>query len=111
MPVDSMRVVLEGLLARLAPTLPGSSLGEILNRLVWITDDNGTDVIAVCREWLSSNDLRRIEAALSLEEGWLYDDRAELRQWLEAAASHWPQVAARVKEILETYDAQHPSST
>jgi hypothetical protein len=109
MPVDSMRVVLEGLLARLAPTLPGNALGEILNRLVWITDDNGTDVIEVCREWLASNDLRRIEAALSLGEGWLYDDRAKLRQRLEAVAQQWPQVAPRVNEILETYEAQHPT--
>jgi hypothetical protein len=107
MAANSMRPILDGLLARLNPALPGSALGEVLNRLLWLTDDNGTDVIAVCREWLDSDDLRKVEAALSIEEGWLFDDPVELSNRLGAVASRWPQVTGRVKQILDAYETQH----
>ena len=102
--VNSMRPVLEGLMERLEPGLPGSALSEILNRLLWVTDDNGSDVVTVCREWLASGDQRRVEAALSIEDSWLYDDRHELAARLTLVREQWPQLAPRVEEILHAYD-------
>ncbi|BCJ64095.1 hypothetical protein [Polymorphospora rubra] len=104
--VQSMQSVLDGLISRLHPGLGGDALGEILNRLVWLTDDNGADVIAVCRGWLKSGDRRRVEAALSIEEGWLYEGRDDLRTNLLEVGSQWPHLMTRVEEILCLHDSQ-----
>src|SRR3954451_11080775 len=79
-PVETMRPVLEGLLARLAPELSGGDLGEVLEKLLWLTDDNGSDVIYVLREWLDSGNRRKVEAALSVSEAFLYENREILVQ-------------------------------
>ncbi|WP_127509237.1 hypothetical protein [Actinoplanes solisilvae] len=71
-----------------------------------MTDDNGTDVVAVCRGWLHSDDIRRVEAALSLDECWLYEDKGELRSHLSAVGSRWPQLLPRIQQILGSYDDQ-----
>jgi hypothetical protein len=98
--------MLDTLVDRLEPTLPGDALGEVLNRLLWLMDDNGRDLIEVCRQWLTSEDRRRVEAALSIEDSWLYEERAELRNHLAQVKERWPHLAGRIDSILGAYDRQ-----
>ncbi|GAA1615502.1 hypothetical protein [Actinoplanes couchii] len=101
---EVMRSVMDCLIARLSPNLTGGDLDEIIHRLIWLTDDNGTDLISILREWLHSDDIRRVEAALSFDEGWLYDSGEELRSHLATVGARWPQLVPRTKKILEHHD-------
>lgn len=104
--LHSTRSLLDDLVANLREDLPGGALGDTLNRLLWITDDNGSNIIVVLREWLECGDVRRVEAALSIEDGWLYDDRDVLAGKLSAIARRWPHLIPRIDAILGAYDRQ-----
>jgi hypothetical protein len=105
--LDEMRTAMDVLVRRLAPGLSGSDLGEVFDHLIWLTDDNGVDLTAVCREWLRGDDLRRVQAALSVSEVFLFGTRRELADNLLPLAERWPEVADRVAEILAAWDDQH----
>ena len=102
--LDSMRTILDGLVDRLPAGLSGADLGEVLDRLIWLTDDNGADLLEVCREWLAGDDERRAAAALSVTEAFLYKDREGLERNLRPVAAKWPRLAPRVQEILDVWD-------
>jgi hypothetical protein len=100
---ESMRTIMDGLVDGLRPDLPGSVLGDVLDRLIWILADNGRSLIEVCREWLESDDLKRVEAALSITEGFLFESDSELAHHLGKVERKWPALSPRVAEILEAW--------
>jgi hypothetical protein len=104
---EAMRLIMAGLVDGLRPDLPGSVLGEVFDRLIWVLDDNGVALIAICREWVAGPDRRRVEAALSVSDGFLYESRAELERHLLPATERWPALAPRVAQILTGWDAAH----
>ncbi|KAA5830211.1 hypothetical protein ABT337_31780 [Saccharopolyspora hirsuta] len=108
MSVESMRIIMNGLVDRLHPGLPGSALGDVLDQLIYLTDDNGSDLLQVCREWIRGSDLRRADAALSLSEVFLFNTREDLEAELGAAADRWPELAPRVAKILNDWDRIQP---
>ncbi|MGW5646421.1 hypothetical protein ACWEV3_27200 [Saccharopolyspora sp. NPDC003752] len=103
----SMEAIMDGLIERLHPALPGSVLGEVLDQLIYMTDDNGSDIIEVCRRWIAGDDLRRVEAALALKEAFLFRTREELVERLDAVSKQWPQLAPRIAEIIDAWDRQN----
>jgi hypothetical protein len=105
--LDEMRTAMDVLVRRLAPGLSGADLGEVFDHLIWLTDDNGVDLTTVCLEWLRGDDLRRVQAALSVSEVFLFRTRQELADNLGPLAERWPEVAGRVREILTAWDEQH----
>jgi hypothetical protein len=107
---EAMRQIMNGLIDNLSPSVPGSVLGEVFDRLVWILDDEGAELVRICRDWLTGDDRRRVEAALSLTEGFLYETRDELRAHLDPVIARWPELAGRAREILADWDAVHQSS-
>ncbi|MFI6094955.1 hypothetical protein ACIA8G_05340 [Lentzea sp. NPDC051213] len=102
----SMRAIMDGLVDRLHPDLPGEELGEIFDHLIYMTDDNGVDLTAVLREWLSSDDVRRVDAALSISVLFLYDTREKLVASMGPAAERFPELAAKVDGVLARWDQQ-----
>lgn len=98
---------MDGLVDRLHPALPGSELGEVFDQLVYLTDDNGTDLIKVCRQWLDGDDVRKVEAALSVSVVFLFDSKEKLEDHYLPLAARWPQLSGRVTEILKAWDKQH----
>jgi hypothetical protein len=106
MAVESMRVIMDGMLERLPADLSGSELGEVFDLLFYRTDDMGDDLVRVLREWVDSDDLRRVEAALSLSVAFLFNSREELTAHLTPVAKRWPQTAGKVEEILRVWDKQ-----
>jgi len=105
---ETMQQIMDGLVDGLAPKLPGSVLGEVFDRLIWVLDDNGAQLIDICQEWLVGDDRRRVEAALSLGEVFLYDTREELEAHLAPVAARWPDLAPTVADLLASWDAAHP---
>ena len=83
---SSMQAIMDGMIERLHPKLPGSALGEIFDHLAWTTDDNRHDLFEICRQWLESDDIRRVDAALALNEAYLLDSREELENNLRPVA-------------------------
>ncbi|MER7077444.1 hypothetical protein SAMN02982929_06517 [Saccharopolyspora kobensis] len=108
MSVESMRNIMNGLADRLHAGLPGSALGDVLDQLIYLTDDNGSDLLEVCREWVRGSDFRRADAALSVSEVFLFNTREELETELGAAAERWPELAPRVTKILENWGRIQP---
>ncbi|WP_436535043.1 hypothetical protein [Actinoplanes sp. HUAS TT8] len=111
MALEEMRAILEGLLKRLASSLSGSDLGEVLDHLVWLTDDNGHDIFEVCREWLESGERRKVEAGLGLSEAFLYNDRETYERVLLPIAARWPDLAGQVQEKLDVFNRQFPNGS
>ncbi|EIF00513.1 hypothetical protein SacglDRAFT_03660 [Saccharomonospora glauca K62] len=109
MSIESMRIIMNGLIERLHPQLPGSALGDVLDQLIYLVDDNGSDLIQVCREWVRSSDFRRVDAALSLSEAFLFNTRNELETELRAVAEKWPELAPKATKILSDWDQVNPS--
>jgi hypothetical protein len=104
---EAMRQIMDGLIAGLRSDLPGSVLGEVFDRLIWILDDNGAQLVAICREWVTGDDPRRAEAALSISDGFLFESREELQTHLAPVATRWPALAPRVDEILADWNTAH----
>jgi hypothetical protein len=97
---------LEILIDSLYANLGGAAFGEVLDRLVWLTHDNGSTVVEVCREWPGSDDRRRVEAALSYREGWLFESRSELNARLSEVGERWPEMSPRIREIIGAHREQ-----
>lgn len=107
----SMRAIMDGLAERLHPQLPGEELGEVFDQLVYLTDDNGADLVRVCREWLGDGDVRKVDAALSLSVVFLFDSREKMVERLVPVAERWPELAVKVERVLGRWDAQFGSAT
>lgn len=102
----SMRAIMDGLVDRLHPDLPGEELGEIFDNLIYMTDDNGMDLVAVLRDWLKSDDIRKADAALSITVLFLFDSREKMVEQLRPVAERWNELAPKVDRILSRWDAQ-----
>lgn len=78
-----------------------AKIAEVLNTLIWVMDDNGTDIGELIDSWLRGDDEARIEVALAVELI-PFRDEVERKSELERIAERWPRFAARC-EYLANY--------
>jgi|GEM_PF-3700850 len=63
----TVRGLMEYLFARRAPNLPPQGLADLVDRLLWCLDRNGSaEVQAVRTEWLQSGNLDKLRIALTI---------------------------------------------
>lgn len=70
-------------------------LADIFDRLLWLTNDNGTAIQAVRAEWLATGDILRTQIALEMEEAFPSGDRNGLVDLLSLASSRHPSLKER----------------
>jgi hypothetical protein len=68
-------------------------MAEILELLVWATDDNGTEVMAAVERWLQSDDRDRVRVAVELDGVFPFRHRAEMDAALAVVKARWPELA------------------
>lgn len=91
---------------RRAPGAKPEWLAEIFERLVWLLDDNGAEILARMRQWIESGDLERARVALAFTEVYLYQTRPEMVTAFDALCARFPELRERCSEILAQWDSE-----
>lgn len=108
--MSETRQFLDYLVDQRAPDVNPSAFSDILDRLAWLHDDNGSAIRAVLTAWLECDDLYRVQVALGLEEAFLFPTRATMGDAFGRLEKRWPQVKGRCDEILQAWDTTHSRS-
>lgn len=74
-------------------------MAEMLELLLWMSDDDGEVETAVER-WLQSEDRLRIEVALQVEDWFPFRHREEMEAVFSVIKVRWPEFRARCDEIV-----------
>ena len=98
--------IAELLFKRRAPNVEPKWLAEVLERLVWLMDDNGTEIVEALAEWVTGSDREKIDIALAFEEISLFDERTEMSEAFDKLCSQYPDLRTRCDEILAIWDTQ-----
>ena len=83
---------------------PPKFLAEELERLVWLMDDNGTEIFEAVENWLKSNDLKQIEIALEINEWFLFKAREEMIKTFDRIMLTYPQLKTKCEEHIKIWD-------
>lgn len=98
--------IAERLLNRRASGAPASDFADVLDSLVWLMDDNGSEIAAARRNWLEGEDPFAAEVALLMEEGLPYDTVTMLAK-MSVVEKRWPHLRSRcetLRERIRNYD-------
>ncbi|MGI5226518.1 hypothetical protein [Actinoallomurus sp. CA-142502] len=99
------QVPMETLLSGLLERLDDEDLAEVCDTLSWKFQDNGTEMLDTVRSWLDGDDIRRIEAALTINDGFLFRTREESETAFTKLVARLPQFRKRTEAILQAWDA------
>ena len=55
----------EHIFNRRSATVKPEWIADLLERLVWLLDDNGSEIHQTMREWIATGDLERVRVALA----------------------------------------------
>ena len=102
---ESMNLA-ESLFTKRARNLNPESLGDILGRLIWIVDDNGTEITRTLAEWLRGEDREKIAVALSFDEVFLADTPEQLGILFDQVCVRFPEFRAKCDGILLAWAEQ-----
>ena len=80
---------------------------EILEKLMWLTEDNGSEIYETLKGWLASGDLEKIKIALSCQDFFLFQTREEFIQAHSNICKQYPELQHRCDEIVASWDEQH----
>jgi hypothetical protein len=80
------------------------AFADLFERLIWLLADNGSGIRSVLSTWLEGDDVYRVEVALGLDEGFLFDSREAMVAAFNRLQARWPDVKPRCQEILEAWD-------
>lgn len=89
-----------------APNLPANALAHVLDCLIWCLDDNGAELPKSLTAWLHSDDFERVEIALTMEEVFPCNTRAEMVQLFDVIVVKWPSLLPLCEEWLRKWDQQ-----
>lgn len=81
-------------------------IADILERLVWLLDDNGEEILSTMRQWIEHADLDRVRVALAFREVFLYQTRTEMVKAFDTLGSRFPELRERCDEILTEWDSE-----
>lgn len=104
-----MEEVMNFLWGRSAKNLPADALAEVFDRLIWCMDDNGSDIEDVRIKWIRSEDISKVEIALTMSETYPFDSRVELIRELGEVRKKWPTLKPICDEVLNKWDRQFGS--
>lgn len=79
---------------------------DVLERLMWLTEDNGKEICDTLTRWLASGDLEKIKIALACEEFFLFHTRGEMTQAFSEICKQHPELQGRCDEIVAAWDKQ-----
>jgi hypothetical protein len=74
-------------------------LAEILELLIWATDDNGAEIMRAVERWLLSDDLDRVRVAVEVQEVFPFRHQAEMDAALAVVKARWPELTEQCDRL------------
>ena len=102
----TISVFMSYLVENRARNLPPDALAEVFDRLIWCMSDNGEEISNERRNWLSGDDLFKVEIALAMKETFPCNTRDEMLSKIESIIRKWPGLQNRCNMILSEWDKQ-----
>lgn len=106
----SVEQVLDHLIAHRASALPLKALADVFDRLIWITDDNGAEILRLRDQWLAGDDPVRAEIALRMNEVYPAESETGFDALAAKVGSRWPDLVWLVEQSREAWRAQRASA-
>jgi hypothetical protein len=100
--------IAELLFYRRAPNVPAKWIADILDRLVWLTDDNGDSIWHTLRSWLFGEDAEKVEVALAFDALYLWRSEAEMNQISEKIGARFPMLKGICDQRIAAWHRQFP---
>ncbi len=85
-------------------------IADILGRLVWLMDDNGSEICEALVRWVESGNLEQAQVALLCDEIFLYDTRDDMTASFSRLCAKFPTLKDRCDEIIQQWDQQRASA-
>lgn len=98
----SMATILSGLLER----MDNEDFAEVCDTLSWKFADNGAEMFDIVQSWLDGDDVARVEAALTVNKGYLFRTRDEMEAAFSTLTDRLPQFGQKTEAILRAWDAK-----
>lgn len=84
------------------PTVLWEVAADILNILIWSTEDNGSSIMRTAEQWLTdAQDLRRIKMALDLDV-YPFATKDQMQHLLTEVAQRFPEVSPQCKALVDS---------
>lgn len=102
----TISAVMSYLVKNCVPNLPANAIAEVFDRLIWCLSDNGEGILNVRRDWLSSNDMFKVEVALAMIEAFPYETREEMVSKFNDITKKYPKLKEQCNGIIARWDEQ-----
>jgi hypothetical protein len=76
-----------------APGLRQRDLADLFDRLLWLTKDNGSEVLQVRDQWLTGDDPEKVEIALLMNEVFPAKDKRSMVELFNDICRKWPGIS------------------
>ena len=103
----TMDTALDYLVGQLSKQTPPEFFAEILDEFIWLIDEPGKDLCDVLRGWLTDNDRKKVQVALSMQEIALLESDAERHVILKQIIHRWPDLEPLCCTSLQLQTTHH----
>ena len=100
--------IAELLFVRRAKNVQPKWMADILDRLIWLTDDNGDSILEELHRWLGCDEEMRVAIALSLQDCFLWHTDEEMHQAIERIRVKFPALISNCDDRVAAWRAQFP---
>ncbi|GAA5531304.1 hypothetical protein [Herpetosiphon gulosus] len=97
----SMDVAIDTLFNHLSISSTSGLFAEIIDQLIWLIDDPGMDLQRILRDWLTADDIKKVQVALSIQGMALLESDAERHAMREQIICRWPELEAMCRSSLQ----------
>ena len=94
--------IADRIVERAAPSAEPQWLADVLQRLVWIMDENGAEVMGAVERCLQGNDERKLRVALAIDDVFPFQSEERMAEVLRRVAEKWPEHRARCDQLIES---------
>lgn len=100
------KAFMEFLIDSRVENLPAIALAEVFDRLIWCMADNGHDILSIRLEWLKSDDVYKVDVALSMIEVFPFEDKSEMHRAFARIIQRWPQLQEKCDSWCAQWEKQ-----
>ncbi len=97
----TMDTALDYLVGQLSKQTPPEFFAEILDEFIWLIDEPLKDLCRVLRSWLTADDRKKVQIALSMQEIALLESDAERHAIFEQIIHRWPDLEPMCRTSLQ----------
>ncbi|XSG74414.1 hypothetical protein ACP8Y2_19765 [Herpetosiphon llansteffanensis] len=99
---------IEYLFIRLTKKVPPEHFAAEMEGLIWLMDaQGGADIYRVMREWLYSDQIEKVRAALAITQTVLLDSDEACQTAVAQIVSRWPELKPNCIEFLQLRNLPH----